>query len=238
MFQNVNKYLLALVIFPFATANLYSTGNEKTQINIFFSDEYEDFLEFIRDQPRENKLEWKQFQEIRELAKKVKVELESPNYNIIAILQLSKEKKIREMFNQLKQTMILEKNIESFEAAFFTYMSILAETAPSAFTKDFYLDLLRIKKSAQILKKESGEHAYLHYKARLASLLELDLGSVLNQYLLKEAMQRGVYSSAEIQKIKANLLALPSDKICAIIHGACGEEHQYLESQGYHQLRK
>ena len=48
----------------------------KKAFKIFLSGEYEDYLEFVKDQPQEKRLEWKQFQEIRELGSKVVNELD------------------------------------------------------------------------------------------------------------------------------------------------------------------
>ena len=131
------------------------------------------------------------------------------------------------MFFQLKKRDLLEKNEPLFDAALFVHMSNIAENSSETFTNELYLDLMRIKKSVLILKNEGGKEAYAHYKARLAHLLELDMGSPLNQHLLKEALKMNIYTPSEIQKMKAHLLSLPSDKICAIIHGECEGEHHY-----------
>lgn len=211
---------------------------EKKEFKIFLNGEYEDYLEFIKDQPKEKKLEWKQFQEIRELGNKLGSVVENSDPKILAILQLSRGKNIEKMFNELKASAIIEKDESLFEATFFKYMANLGDNSPEVFTKELYADLMRIKKATSLLKKEGGSEAFTDYKERLARLLELDMGSPLNQHLLKEALKKHIYTVDEIQKVKAYLLALPSDKLCAIIHGECEGEYHFLESPGCPQSQK
>ena len=212
-----------------------SFATEKKEFKVFLNGEYEDYLEFIRDQPKEKRLEWKQFQEIRELSNKIGDAIEKSDPKIVAILQLGREKNIEEMFRLLKECSIARKDesvFEStFEASFFKYMANLGDNAPETFTKELYADLIRIKKATSILKTEGGREAFTFYKGRLSKLLELDMGSPLNQHLLREALQRQIYTVSEIQKVKAYLLSLPSDKLCAIIHGECEGEYHFGISQ-------
>lgn len=200
----------------------------KNTITLFLDGGYEDYLEFIRDQPKEKRLEWKQFQEIHEIGKKVEKELDDQKISeIIAILQLNLE----ESFATLKKSKIIQENEALFEAAFFIYTIDSFKNA----SKEEYADLLRVKKAISLLKSGSEKEAFDFYKTKIANLLELDTGSILHRYLLKEALKRRIYSIPEIQKVKAELLALPSEEMCKrlslnsekvseVIHAEHGEE--------------
>ncbi len=264
-----------------ALLNHSALHSKKEVSKVFLEGEYVDFLEFIQDQPKEKKLEWKQFQEIHELGKSVAAILENlarishkearkcgadiesdwknDRENIIhtdkasghlfldesidgtdfqqicekcgldlkkgiSILEISQKEGVEECFCKLKESGLLEKEENIFEAVFFAFLVHIGETSPKLLTKEFYLDLVRLKKSALLIKKVGYKGAYKHYKTKLASLLGLDMDSVLQRYLLKVALERRIYNSEDIQKVKEALLLLPFDKMSEIIHGERVEE--------------
>lgn len=208
---------------------------EKKPGNIFLTGEYEDYLELIRDQPKLKKLEWKQFLEIKDLGTKVINELDNADPKIVYILQLGTERKMEEMFNELKKSSVLKQHIDP---AFFIHISILSENFPEGFTTELYLDLMRVRKAISLLEKGASEDPFSYYKGKLAKRLHLDLRSPFDQYLLKVALERQIYTNEEIEKVKMFLLEIPSDRLCSIIHGEYEAEYHHLECQEYHQLQK
>lgn len=209
--------------------------SKKTVLEIFFDGEYEDFLELTKDQSKEKKLEWRQFEDIKERARIYRAgEACSQRAEIVSLLQTD----VEICLNTLKDLDLIEKNREVFEAAFFEYLTQEAENNRALFTKEIYNDLLRLRKSILLLETESSEAAFSYYVTRFQGFLDLDRRSVLDRYLLKEAIKNHIYTKQEIQKVKDELLAKSSEEICQIIHGVHGAERHYLESQEYLPLLK
>ncbi len=206
---------------------VYPPAAEKKVVEVFLEGEYEDYLQFVRGQSKEKRLEWKQFVEIQALGRKVSCILEKGNSQISSVLHLARENRMEEMFVKLKEILPPGEDENAFETAFFMHMVELGETSPDAFTRELYADLIRIKRAVALLKSEGSNSAYSYYQSKLANLLQLDVGSVLNRYLLKVAMEKQIFSSQEIAEVKEELLALPAEKICAIIRGECEVEHHY-----------
>ncbi len=212
-----------------------SVHSQKSVLEIFSEGEYEGYLELTKDQPKEKKLQWSQFQDIAERYKEYgKNQKSSELFEIASILQMD----IEVCLNKLKEIHLIEKKEELFEAAFLEHLKQIAEKAPEAFTRDIYKDLLRLRKAALLLKTESSGEAFSYYIARLEGLLELDRRSVLGMYLIKEAIKKHIYTKLEIQVVKNELLARSSDEICKIIHGVHEGEHQYQGNQEYPQHQK
>ncbi len=236
MFLNRYRYVAISALILIALGFLFSSENkahtllshnllhpQKEISKIFLEGEYIDYLEFVQGQPKGKKLEWKQFQKIHELGKSVSSVLENSNLRDhllegVAILEISQKSGVEKCFCKLKESDLLEKDESIFQAAFFLLLVRIAENSPDLLTKEVYLNLIRLKKSALLIKKEGYKAAFAHYKGKLAGLLELDMDSVLHSHLLQVALEKEIYSVEDILKVKEALLKLPFEKICEIIH--------------------
>lgn len=203
---------------------------QKDLCKVFLDGEYLDYLEFIQNQRTSKKLDWKQFQEIHELGKSVSKILESVEAKEdilegVLIFQISRTAGIEECFYKLKESSLLQKEDLIFKAAFFSFLVETGKSLPESLNKEGYLDLLRIKKACLLLKKQSVKEAFSYYKRKLSNLLELDMESVLDRYLLKVALQKRIYSKEEIETEKKALLQLTFDKLQQIIH----DEHVVVD---------
>jgi hypothetical protein len=197
--------------------------SEKKALALFLEGEYEDYLYFTRGQEKENKLAWAQFQEMHQEGKKLKNEMSKLSnqdelQNTVNYLEISRLGDYEEMFQKIKQSKIVEMNLPLFEAAYFLFMVKIAEENPLNFNKNLFKDLFRLKKSLELLRLEDTETAFYYYKRKLANVLDLDLGSPLNQYLVQIAILKKIYSKEEIEKIKKDLLSLPFDELKSTIY--------------------
>jgi hypothetical protein len=188
--------------------------SEKKALALFLEGEYEDYLYFTRSQDKEEKLTWVQFQQMHQEGKKLKNEMsklsnQNELENAVKHLEISRSGHYEEMFQKLKFSKIIEINEPLFEAAYFLFMVKIAEENPNQFNKEIYKDLIRLKKSLSLLSSHDADAAFLYYKRKLANILELDLGSPLNQYLVQLAISKKIYSKEEIEKIKSELIQLP-----------------------------
>ena len=211
----------------------YPAQIEKKITTLFLEGSYEDYLDFVLTQPKEKRLEWKQFKEIRELGNKNLLDLKNCDPNLVSLFCLARENKVEEMFQKLDDSSILEMDEKSLDVAFFMHMVKIGETAPGSFTREVYLDMMRMKRALSFLKKGGGKEAFSYYQSRLASLLDLDTGSLLGRYLLKSAMQKGIYTAEEIRSVKKDLLALPAEELRILIRG----EHEEVCPRSANQPR-
>ncbi len=213
----------------------FLSSSKKTPAQIFIDGEYEDYLEFIKGQPKEKKLKWEEFQEIQLEAKTVSLNQEHADPDLIRIFHLGST---FEMFKRIKESSFIEKSENCIYASYFTYMCEVAEESNDLFTSDEYGELKRRLKSVQLMKDKSAQYAYEVYQERLAKILALDRGSRLDQHLLKVALEKHIYSAKEMKEAKLHLLQLPVNEFYKIIHDKSAEDSDHPENLEYRRFLK
>ena len=229
-------------------------------LQLFLEGRYEDYLELVYLQPKENRLEWKQFQEIQKEGREIfqKWERQKESYRkmvqtiwtssskasfddlskggkiafLISLLEISSSMRIKETFTELKKTGVFEKDVPLFEQAFFLYICALAKEGGKKkdplqrlFTKDVYVHVQKVKQACLSLKEVGEKKAFSFYMKSLAHILDLDLFSPVSKLLLKEAIDREIYTKKGVESLKDFFFSLPSKEFFLM---AKGREEKFL----------